>query len=179
MNYQGILKYVGQFIDGRLGGYGISFDEYGKMNRKGLFKNGFFQNRGILYDKNQRITYIGGGMSVKRQEFGSFNYYDRREGFGISFYPSGKVMYQGGWYHNKKHGSFGRYFDEKGRLVYVGGYDTDKYNGRGIEYGETERSDGVSIFSFRRMGTFEEGQLNGDNCVVYDFGGKISYYGRI
>lgn len=60
MNYSGILKYVGQFIDGRLGGYGISFDENGKMNRKGLFKNGFFQNRGILYDKNNRITYIGG-----------------------------------------------------------------------------------------------------------------------
>ena len=102
MNCTGILKYVGQFIDGRLGGYGISFDDNGKMNRKGLFKNGFFQNRGILYDKNQRITYIGGknkffmiigGMSVKRQEFGTFNYYDRRESFGVSFYPSGKVWF--------------------------------------------------------------------------------------
>lgn len=179
MNNQGILKYVGQFSEGRLGGYGLSFDETGKMNRKGLFKNGFFQNRGILYDKIGRLTYIGGGMSVKRQEFGAFNYYDRKEGFGVSFYPSGKVCYQGWFFHNKKHGLFGRSFDEKGRLIYVGGFENDKYEGKGIEYGETDRPNGETCFSFRRMGPFEEGQLHGDHCVVFDFGGKISYYGRI
>ena len=65
---------------------------------------------GALYNESNRLVYRGVMIN------------DKKECFGIQFYPDlGVVEYCGGYCNNQRHG-FGMLYDRKGDLLYEGGF---------------------------------------------------------
>ena len=88
-NYK--YSYKGDFINGKIDGYGILINEYSKSEYKGDFKNNVFHGKGIFqWGPNGIIRYEG------EYKFGEKN------GNGIYIKPNFK--YSGFWNEGKPHG---------------------------------------------------------------------------
>lgn len=55
----GIVKYVGEVVNGKEHGKGISFDMYGKKVFEGQFRNGLPNGLGKMYDDEGRLSFEG------------------------------------------------------------------------------------------------------------------------
>ena len=80
------------------------------MRWEGIVVNGHPFGYGSLYNDDNELTYRG-VMIV-----------DKKEGFGIDFYPGlGMIEYCGCYCNNERHG-FGMLYDRKGELIYEGDF---------------------------------------------------------
>lgn len=55
----GILKFEGNYKDGRPNGYGKSYYASGKLQYEGMWANGVYHGEGTLYDENSQVIYTG------------------------------------------------------------------------------------------------------------------------
>ncbi len=90
-------------------------------------------------------AYEGGFREDKKDGFGVYYYKsgrlcyagnwkgNRRQGAGVSFSPQEGTMFAGSWRENRPEG-MGALFDEDGELLYAGQWKNGKRHGRGTEY---------------------------------------------
>lgn len=68
----GILKFEGNYKDGKANGYGKSYYPSGKLQYEGMWANGVYHGEGTLYDEDYNVIYNGewlnGHQAVKEFE---------------------------------------------------------------------------------------------------------------
>lgn len=78
----GILKFEGNYKDGKPNGYGKSYFQSGKLQYEGMWANGIYHGEGTLYDEESKIIYSGewidGHQATKKFER-KFDNYDNYE----------------------------------------------------------------------------------------------------
>ncbi len=111
MYYKSIdnLYYSGDFVDGRIEGYGMEYHESGSLLYEGEFLNGTANGYGKLYFENGNIGYEG--------EFRN----GQKNGYGKLYYENGVLGYEGEFRNNQMSGS-GILYDKSGYLAYAGNF---------------------------------------------------------
>lgn len=110
-----VLKYKGEFQEGKLNGKGEKWSKTGKLKYKGHFKEGVPEGEGEAYNKEGKLAYKG--------TFKGGNW----EGEGTSYYPSGNKQYEGEFRNGLFHGKGRLYSDEAKEKVQSDGHF---YNGK-------------------------------------------------
>ena len=112
--------------------------------------------KGIIYDKNNNISYEGDFVNGKK------------EGKGKFFHKSKNFYYIGEFKNDKRHGK-GTLYYKNNNIHYEGDFVDGKKHGKGIEYDEN------GIIGYK--GDFIEGEWEG-NGEVYDFNGNLFFSGQ-
>ena len=112
--------------------------------------------KGIIYDKNNNISYEGDFVNGKK------------EGKGKLFHKSKNFYYIGEFKNDKRHGK-GTLYYKNNNIHYEGDFVDGKKHGKGIEYDEN------GIIGYK--GDFIEGEWEG-NGEVYDFNGNLFFSGQ-
>ena len=138
----GKIKYDGDWISGKLEGYGKYYYENDEFYI-GQWKNNLRHGKGIEYYKNGYIKYDGFFVNDKFEGNGKFIYEDGvfyigqwmnnlRNGKGIEYYKNGNIKYVGDWVNGKLEG-YGKYIYEDGSY-YIGQLMNNFRHGRGSMY---------------------------------------------
>ena len=145
-------NYVGMFKNNVRHGYGTlldsethvvdpEYDEGYNIIFQGEFKNGM-PSKGTMFFENGKIMYKGSFLhDDKRTEtfeddFSSiFGFY---HGFGKSYYPSGKLCYEGQWEYSLQVGE-GTFYSEDGIEIRKNKYQDGAWIGYGIYYGNSRK----------------------------------------
>ena len=119
--YNGEIKYEGDFLEGNYNGYGIlygkgSITEYNLKLYEGEFKEGKYYGLGKKYQDN----YLGNYLYYE----GNFNN-NIFDGKGILFYQNGQKFYEGNFQENKIEGEGIKYYQNGSKKI-EGIFDTFK-----------------------------------------------------
>ena len=170
--------YEGYFLNGNMDGKGILYDEDGKTKiYEGEFKNDKFEGNGIKYYKGKKS--ISGkfsnnapnGECILYYETGQIQfkgiYKDGEPVYGQKFDKSGVKICEGS-YKNYKLNGLGilYYYDikyeyQKKNKKYEGNFLNGKYDGKGIEYDESEKE--------IVQGEYKEGKLIKGTYTLNDY----------
>lgn len=176
-------NYIGHFENNLRKGYGKLFDEEvrdvtienyngSKQNDKTIVRfEGLFRNDssyyGKMYFENGEIMYQGTLLHDETREdifqLDCFTVYGFYHGFGRSYYPSGKLCYEGQWEYGLQVGE-GTYYSEDGFEILKNEYKDGAWYGYGIYYGNS-RDDKVLY-----NGHLRNGLPHGDGVIFeYDY----------
>ena len=133
----------------------IQYDD-GTYYEGNVNDNGLPNGKGIIYDKNNNISYDGDFVNGKK------------EGKGKLYSKSEKFYYIGEFKNDKRHGKGTEYY-KNNNIHYEGDFVDGKKHGKGIEYDEN------GIIGYK--GDFIEGKWEG-NGEVYDFNGNLFFSGK-
>ena len=188
-DFNGKLKFEGQFLDGKKNGKGKEFynNDKGTLKFKGEYLNGKKWN-GIGYDNkgNKVYTLINGEGYIKYYEddidgslvFEGEYKNGEKNGKGKDYF-NGFLIFEGEYLNGKKNGK-GKIYDTKREfyklteyydnqyLSYEGEFLNDKKNGKGIEYDYN----GLK----RYEGEYLNGVINGKGKEIIKIGGEINTY---
>ena len=115
----GVLKYTGEFLNGKLNGIGEKWSKEGKLKYKGSFKDGIRDGDGEAYNKEGKLVYKGMFKGGKM------------EGEGVLYYPSGNKQYEGEFRNGVFHGKGKQFADEaKEKLQLDGHFYNGKFTGK-------------------------------------------------
>ena len=134
----------------------IQYDD-GTYYEGNVNDNGLPNGKGIIYDKNNNISYDGDFVNGKK------------EGKGKLYSKSEKYYYIGEFKNDKRHGKGTEYYFKNNNIHYEGDFVDDKKHGKGIEYDEN------GIIGYK--GDFIEGKWEG-NGEVYDYNGNLFFSGK-
>ena len=122
IQYDDGTYYEGNVNDNGLpNGKGIIYDKNNNISYDGDFVNGKKEGKGKLYSKSEKFYYIG--------EFKN----DKRHGKGTEYYKNNNIHYEGDFVDGKKHGK-GIEYDENGIIGYKGDFIGGKWEGNGEIY---------------------------------------------
>ena len=175
----GVIRYRGGFENNLFCHDGEEFYQNGNLRYSGSFGEGLYDGSGLLYSEHGDLIYDGHWSAGSRTGEGTMyfsdgSYYegsflrDKKDGFGLDFYPSGKQRYEGEFKADKEHGQ-GKLFSHDGTLIYEGQWQDGRYHGAGKLY----YSDGTLHYS----GEFLEGKQHGDGSE-YDEKGQLRFEGH-
>ena len=203
-NIERILDYLKKYYSNKYNQY--KFKGIGKI----FFDNGNYyigriednlpQGKGILYDKNGSIVYIGN--YTKKEGFGKYifedgSYYigqwkeNKRKGLGIEYEKNGSKRYEGEYLNDQKEG-YGKYVFDDG-AYYIGQWKEDAANGYGIETYQNGKTRYEGIYYFSQKGGFGRFFFSdGGRCeslfknnypngkgIEYNKNGKIKFEGDL
>ena len=134
----------------------IQYDD-GTYYEGNVNDNGLPNGKGIIYDKNNNISYEGDFVNGKK------------EGKGKLYSKNEKFYYIGEFKNDKRHGKGTEYYKNNNNIHYEGDFVDDKKHGKGIEYDEN------GIIGYK--GDFIEGKWEG-NGEVYDYNGNLFFSGK-
>ena len=177
-------NYIGHFENNRREGYGKLFDgecpditienyNGSKENDKKVVRfEGIFRNNqpyhGKMYFQNGEIMYEGTLLHDEKRHQETFKddcstLYGFYHGFGKSYYPSGKLCYEGHWEYSLQVGE-GTFYSEDGLEIRKNEYKDGAWYGYGIYYGNS-RDDKVLY-----NGSLRNGLPHGDGVIFeYDY----------
>ncbi len=145
----------------------------------GELKSGRRNGRGRTMMKNGCTAYEGGYLDDKRDGFGVYYYKtgkicyvgdwksNRRNGVGVAFQPSDRSMYVGGWDNDCPIG-MGAKFDSTGNLSFAGRWESGSREGAGMMYDPQDGSIFVSCW---------ENDVLSDKGTKFDSQGNLIYSG--
>lgn len=172
MYYKSInnLYYYGDFVDGRIEGYGTEYYENGSLLYEGEFLNGIANGYGKLYLENGNIGYEG--------EFSN----GQKNGYGKLYYENGVLGYEGEFINNQMSGS-GILYDKSGYLAYTGDFvdgspinNYDHNNNDSYSYIPSTPVSSTDLYLFANDGT---GTFLGNlNLNKYDTDSIANAYGH-
>ena len=175
-------NYIGNFEKNRREGYGKLFDNecdditienYNDTENKDktdLCFEGLFRNdepyQGTMYFENGQIMYEGTLLHDETRRKDTFEddcstIYGFYHGFGKSYYPSGKLCYEGQWAYSLQVGE-GTFYSEDGLEIRKNEYKDGAWYGYGIYYGNS-RDDNVLY-----NGLLRNGLPHGDG-VIFEY----------
>jgi len=143
INGKGILtdengnKYIGNFKDNKLNGYGeVFYNNQTFVHYKGYWINDFKHGKGELHFSDGS-KYNGKFMYDEPHGFGKFEYPDGsfyignfKCGFifgkGKYYSKDKKILYEGEWFLNKRSG-YGKSFNENGKIEYKGNWKNNLF----------------------------------------------------
>ncbi len=145
----------------------------------GELKSGRRCGRGRTMMENGSTAYEGGYLDDKRDGFGVYYYKtgricyvgdwkaNRRNGVGVAFQPSDRSMYVGGWDNDCPIG-MGAKFDKNGNLSFAGRWEDGEREGAGMMYNPEDGSIFVSRW---------ENDTLSDKGTKFDAQGNLIYSG--
>ena len=179
INRDKFLVYKGKMENGKCSGYGIQYDDHGKLVYEGEFKDDFYSGSGVLYDSSQSIIYEG--QFSNNLYSGNGKLYDSNHNliYQGSFengaysgsgkiYENNKVLYAGNFIQGLENGYGVKYFGD-GRVEYSGNFQNGIFSGLGTLYSK----DMTKLYS----GIFENGVFNGEGKLFLK-NGDIAYEGN-
>ncbi|MDE7390470.1 MAG: hypothetical protein K2M82_05980 [Lachnospiraceae bacterium] len=147
----------------------------------GELKDGKRNGKGRTMMPNGNTAYEGGYLDDKRDGFGVYYYKtgkisyagewsnNRRNGVGVEFVPSDNSLYVGGWENNCPVG-MGAKFDSNGNLSFAGYWDSGTKDGLGITYNPKNGSLFVSRW---------EEDVMSNRGTLFDENGILTYNGTV
>ena len=170
-------NYIGYFKNDLREGYGklfqtddnIDISNYKGKDKTNLLFEGLFLNnlpyKGTMYFENGEIMYEGDLLHdfEKNDTFEDdcSSLYGFYHGFGKSYYPSGKLCYEGQWEYSLQVGE-GTFYSEDGNKIHKNEYRDGAWYGLGIYYGNS-RNDKVLY-----NGHLRNGLPHGDG-VIFEY----------
>lgn len=179
-DWEGNLRYQGEFVADQYDGTGKLYDETGMLIYEGSFSQGVYQGSGLLYQSGE-LLYQGGFSGGFYEGSGTVYYPNGNiryrgsfsqgvyEGVGALFYENGVTLYEGEFFQGKKSGS-GKLYEKNGELLYDGVFSQDRYEGEGTLY-----DNGQAVC----QGSFHLGVLVSGDAVFRDKRGNLIYQGSI
>jgi antitoxin component YwqK of YwqJK toxin-antitoxin module len=156
IDYQGVIRYVGEWRDGKRHGQGTLYYQNGAIKYYGKWQDGKQHGQGTSYNYNGNIDYQG-------------NWKDSApHGQGTLFYFNGKVLYQGKWIDGKPN-SYGTFYNENGSIIYQGEFMDGEFHGQGTQYYEKG--------TVEYQGEWMEGKSHGQGTQYYEKG-TVEYQGE-
>ncbi len=86
-------------------------------------------------------------------------------GHGVEYYPSGKVMYVGGFRNGQRHG-LGTFYYESGQVGYYGNFKENFMDGTGLLY--YQDSNTLLFNGTLQQGDFQNGRFYFPNGSLYE-----------
>ena len=180
IQYDDGTYYEGNVNDNGLpNGKGIIYNKNNNISYEGDFVNGKKEGKGKLYSKSEKFYYIG--------EFKN----DKRHGKGTEYYKNNNIRYVGDYINGKREGN-GKSFSEDEKCIYSGEYKNGKKHGKGVQYYkngnifykgdfiEGEWEGNGELFSEDKKcvytGEFKKSNYHGKG-IIYDKDNNISYEG--
>jgi len=135
--------YLGNWVNGKLCGRGISYFAEEGLLFIGDYQDGFRNGVGVAFYKNAD-SYAGQWQN------------DKKEGYGIYIWKSKGIRYDGFFHEGQQKGT-GRMIYATGD-IYEGDWEDSKKNGRGIYQWKN---------GTRYVGEWKNGKSNGHGLIVY------------